>query len=65
MLSTISTRNASRVLHEAATRFLLLHEGRNEDAVRFFNDVYDKCVQALNPFYTPDAEITSPSFDRA
>ena len=48
-------------------KFLLLHEGRNEDAVRnFFNDVYDKYVQALlNPFYTPDAEITSPSFDRS
>ena len=48
-------------------KFLLLHEGRNEDAVRnFFNDVYDKYVQALlNPFYVPDAEITSPSFDRS
>ena len=48
-------------------KFLLLHEGRNEDAVRnFFNDVYDKYVQALlNPFYIPDAEITSASFDRS
>ena len=48
-------------------KFLLLHEGRNEDAVRnFFNDVYDKYVQALlNPFYVPDSEITSASFDRS
>ena len=48
-------------------KFLLLHEGRNEDAVRnFFNDVYDKYVQALlNPFYIPDSEIKSASFDRS
>ncbi|KAJ8612445.1 hypothetical protein CTAYLR_006576 [Chrysophaeum taylorii] len=47
-------------------RFLLLHEGRNEDQVRsFFQEVYEAYVRLLmNPFYTYDTPIMSASFDQ-
>ncbi|KAH9110062.1 hypothetical protein LEN26_001027 [Aphanomyces euteiches] len=46
-------------------KFLLLHESRNEDAIKlFFQEVYDLYVKLLlNPFYTHDTPITSPDFD--
>ncbi len=44
---------------------LLLHNGKNEDAVRTFfsevNDVYSKYI--MNPFSDPDMPIISPQFD--
>ena len=48
-------------------KFLLLHEGRNEDAVRnFFLEVHELYVKlVMNPFYEHDTPITSPTFDRA
>ncbi|KAF0698811.1 Aste57867_10600 [Aphanomyces stellatus] len=46
-------------------KFLLLHESRNEDAIKiFFQDVYDLYVKLLlNPFYKHDSPITSQDFD--
>ncbi|CAK4085341.1 unnamed protein product [Aphanomyces euteiches] len=46
-------------------KFLLLHESRNEDAIKlFFQEVYDLYVKLLlNPFYTHDTPINSPDFD--
>ncbi|ETV73463.1 hypothetical protein H257_11596 [Aphanomyces astaci] len=46
-------------------KFLLLHESRNEDAIKlFFQEVYDLYVKLLlNPFYAHDSLITSPDFD--
>ena len=50
--------------------FLLLHNGKSEDAVRtFFTDVHELYVKFLmNPFYNAgndvvDAPIISPYFD--
>ncbi|OQR82944.1 trafficking protein particle complex subunit 2 [Achlya hypogyna] len=46
-------------------KFILLHESRNEDAIKsFFLDVYDLYVKLLlNPFYSHDTPITSNDFD--
>ncbi|KAG2495062.1 hypothetical protein HYH03_006673 [Edaphochlamys debaryana] len=48
------------------TRFLLLHDGRSDDAIRaFFTEVYDLYLRVmLNPFHTPTTRITSREFDR-
>ena len=48
----------------ARTRFLLLHDGRPDDAVRaFFKDAYELYLKvALNPFFVPAARIASPAF---
>lgn len=44
---------------------LLLHDGRNEDAVRSFmmemHEIYVKHI--LNPFVVPDSPICSSQFD--
>ena len=44
---------------------LLLHDGKNEDAVRSFmievHEIYVKHL--LNPFVTPDSPICSAAFD--
>ena len=47
------------------TKFLLLHDGKNEDAVKnFFLEVHEAFVYAqMNPFYKRDTPITSPKFD--
>ncbi|KAJ1412980.1 trafficking protein particle complex subunit 2 putat [Ochromonadaceae sp. CCMP2298] len=44
--------------------FLLLHNGKNEDAVRaFFTEVHELYVKYLiNPFAEPDAPVVSPQF---
>ena len=45
--------------------FLLLHNGKSEDAIRAFfvevNEAYAKYL--MNPFADPDGVITSPQFD--
>lgn len=45
--------------------FLLLHNGKGEDAVRiFFTEAHELYVKHLmNPFTAPDAPILSPQFD--
>lgn len=50
----------------ANTRFLLLHDGKNDDNIRaFFMDVYELFLRVLlNPFFTPTTKITSKEFDR-
>uniref|UniRef100_A0A061R882 Trafficking protein particle complex subunit 2-like n=1 Tax=Tetraselmis sp. GSL018 TaxID=582737 RepID=A0A061R882_9CHLO len=47
------------------TRFLLLHESRNEDGIKsFFQDVHELYIKVmLNPFHTPTTRITSPVFN--
>ena len=47
-------------------KMLLLHETKNEDAIRqFFNDVYDLYVKTLlSPFYFVNQPITSAVFDQ-
>mmetsp|Transcript_5849 Transcript_5849/g.17280 ORF Transcript_5849/g.17280 Transcript_5849/m.17280 type:complete len:135 (-) Transcript_5849:39-443(-) len=49
------------------TKFLLLHDGKNEEAVRhFFLDVFEHYVKMqMNPFYKEDMQITSKPFDKA
>ena len=45
--------------------FLLLHNGKSEDAIRqFFAETHELYVKYLmNPFSQPDAPIISPYFD--
>ncbi len=45
--------------------FLLLHNGKSEDAVRaFFTEVHELYVKyMMNPFAIADTQITSPLFD--
>lgn len=45
--------------------FLLLHNGKSEDAVRaFFTEAHELYVRyMLNPFAIADAQIVSPQFE--
>eukprot|EP00878_Enallax_costatus_P012553 GHUV01013111.1.p1 GENE.GHUV01013111.1~~GHUV01013111.1.p1 ORF type:complete len:140 (+),score=27.71 GHUV01013111.1:90-509(+) len=47
-------------------RFLLLHDGRNDDSIRnFFTEVHELYLRVmLNPFHTPTTKITSKPFDQ-
>lgn len=48
------------------TRFLLLHEGKSDDAVKtFFKGVYELYLSkaALNPFFDPTSKILSREFN--
>lgn len=60
----------SAYVTQGGKTFLLLHNGKSEDAVRaFFTEVHELYVKFLmNPFYnagneTNDAPIISPYFD--
>lgn len=46
-------------------RFLLLHEGKNDENIRsFFQDVYEfYCKALLNPFIDKESKIFSQTFD--
>jgi len=46
-------------------RLLLLHDSRNEEAIKqFFLDAWDAYVKTLlSPFYKPGDAISSPNFD--
>ena len=47
------------------TKFILLHEGKNEEGIRgFFMEVWEMYVKAmLNPFQTGQRAIRSAVFD--
>eukprot|EP00775_Hariotina_reticulata_P002493 gene2493-2796_t len=47
-------------------RFLLLHDGKNDDAIRtFFTEVHELYLRImLNPFHSPTTRITSKPFDQ-
>ena len=65
-MDRFNDQNVFAFVTASGVRFLLLHEGRNEEAVRnFFNEVYELYVKLLlNPFYQYDTPILSPSFDQ-
>ncbi|KAF4602285.1 hypothetical protein EYR40_005490 [Pleurotus pulmonarius] len=46
-------------------KFLLLHEGKNDDGIKsFFIDVWELYTKTmLNPFHTAHTSIRSPVFD--
>jgi len=56
----------SAFLTPGGVRFLFLHEGRSEEAIRaFFDGVHELYVKLLlNPFTEYDTPITSVAFDR-
>ncbi|XP_042402553.1 trafficking protein particle complex subunit 2-like [Zingiber officinale] len=47
------------------TRFMLLHDSRNEDGIKsFFQEVQELYIKILlNPLYLPSARIASSHFD--
>eukprot|EP00897_Mesotaenium_endlicherianum_P001687 jgi/Mesen1/1546/ME000134S00665 len=49
----------------AHTRFMLLHDSRNEDGIKtFFQEVHELYIKVLsNPLHVPGSRITSPFFD--
>ncbi|GAM17909.1 hypothetical protein SAMD00019534_010840, partial [Acytostelium subglobosum LB1] len=57
--------NISSYVTAGHIKFMLLHEKKDEDAIRnFFVDVHDLYLKILlNPFYTYNTPITSPAFD--
>lgn len=67
IVDKFNDQNVFAYVTAGQVKFLLLHEGRNEDAVRnFFLEVHELYVKlVMNPFYEHDTPITSPTFDRA
>jgi hypothetical protein len=49
----------------STARFLLLHDGRNDDTIKaFFTEVYELYLKAiLNPFQSPGSKVVSRVFD--
>ncbi|PKI31700.1 hypothetical protein CRG98_047910 [Punica granatum] len=47
------------------TRFMLLHDSRNDDGIKsFFQEVHELYIKTLlNPLYLPGSRITSSHFD--
>eukprot|EP00294_Goniomonas_avonlea_P017034 CAMPEP_0114563738 /NCGR_PEP_ID=MMETSP0114-20121206/13292_1 /TAXON_ID=31324 /ORGANISM="Goniomonas sp, Strain m" /LENGTH=139 /DNA_ID=CAMNT_0001749649 /DNA_START=16 /DNA_END=432 /DNA_ORIENTATION=+ len=70
-LKTVDRFNTGSDLHISAyvtaghVKFMLLHEGKNEDNIKsFFTDVHELYMKILlNPFYEVDTPITSQVFD--
>lgn len=67
-LKTIDKFNeisVSCLLTPSNARFLLLHEGKGEDAIKnFFNEVYELFVKVvMNPFYESNQKITLQGFE--
>ncbi|KAJ1462765.1 trafficking protein particle complex subunit 2 putat [Pelagophyceae sp. CCMP2097] len=66
IVDRFNEQNVFAFITSGNIRLLLLHEGRNEEAVRnFFVEVYELYVKLLmNPFYQYDTPILSPAFDQ-
>ncbi len=66
MVDRFNGLNVTAFVTAGNTRFLMLHDGRSDDAIRsFFNEVYDVYIKVmLNPFHTPTTRITNREFDR-
>ncbi|XP_022733291.1 trafficking protein particle complex subunit 2-like [Durio zibethinus] len=47
------------------TRFMLLHDSRNDDGIKsFFQEVHELYIKILlNPLYLPGSRVTSSHFD--
>ncbi|CAF0702821.1 unnamed protein product [Brachionus calyciflorus] len=58
--------NISAYVTPSFLRFLILHEGKNDDGIKgFFQDVYETYIKfLLNPFYDHNESIKSEAFDR-
>lgn len=56
----------SAFITAAQMKFLMLHDGKNEDSIKaFFKEVYEVYLRVmLNPFFTTTTRITSSAFDR-
>ena len=65
IVDKFNDQNVFAYVTAGQVKFLLLHEGRNEDAVKaFFAEVHELYTkQLLNPFYTYDTPIVSPVFN--
>jgi len=59
-------KSVSAFITFGSVRFLLVHDGRNEDSIRtFFSEVHEQYVKLLmSPFTEHDAPITSTAFDK-
>jgi glycosylphosphatidylinositol transamidase (GPIT) subunit GPI8 len=55
----------SAMVTHGSVRMLLLHEAKNDEAIRsFFTEVHELYIRVLlNPFYDVNTRIKSPSFD--
>lgn len=55
----------SAYLTPGGTRFMLLHDARNEEGIKaFFLELHELFIkQMLNPFYVPNSAISSKDFD--
>jgi hypothetical protein len=61
----VNHQQVSTFLTASNVKFMLLHTGKNEDAIRnFFQEVYELYVKfSMNPFYQYDTPIISAAFD--
>jgi len=65
VVDKVNHQQVSCFLTASSIKFMLLHNGRNEDSIRnFFSDVYELYVKlSMNPFYKYDTPITSKLFE--
>lgn len=61
----VNHQQVSTFLTAGNIKFMLLHSGKGDDAIKnFFLDVYELYVKlSMNPFYRYDTPITSEYFD--
>ncbi|KAK3808467.1 MAG: Sedlin [Benniella sp.] len=64
-IDKFNERFISAYLTAGNIKMLLLHDAKSEDAIRnFFNECYELYIKTLlNPFYEPNAIISSSTFD--
>eukprot|EP00752_Nemacystus_decipiens_P003490 g3223.t1 len=66
LVDKFNEQNVSAFLTAGGAKFMLLHDGRTDDAIRtFFAEVHELYVKLLmNPFYAYDSPVISPAFDQ-